>query len=244
MTYKTIKQHIIPTVSFLSCIALLLGFGVVVSIQPNRYEVMKRKTVTVNVRAITTITVTTKKGKKEITEQRVIPIAIRGSGVFISKTGHILTCAHLFDEGKIVSIVVQDHEGNIQKVDLLDQDPKKDLALLLSWSEPKYYATLQRVVRVGEEVFAVGTALGLPHTVTKGIVSFIDRADIGDYPLLQTDAAINPGNSGGPLFNARGELVGINNSILPPVRAPIFTGLGFAVRVQEIEAFLERFKGL
>ena len=87
---------------------------------------------------------------------------------------------------------------------------------------------------VGERVFAIGSPLGLERTVTEGIISTKTREMRGDL-YLQTTAQINPGNSGGPLFNLRGEVIGVTN-----MKINVGEGLGFAIPVEEVRSFLNR----
>jgi serine protease Do len=114
---------------------------------------------------------------------------------------------------------------------VVGSDPKTDLAVLKVKNEGSFQAAElgdSDSLRVGEAVIAIGNPFGLSHTVTSGIVSAKGRV-IGAGPyddFIQTDASINPGNSGGPLFNTKGEVVGINTAIIPNGQ-----GIGFAVPV-------------
>ncbi len=171
-------------------------------------------------------------------------MGVGGSGVLISPYGHILTCAHLFDDkpGSIEVLLYQD-QINPVRAELIIKDVYKDLALLkIARRTP--YAPLARwhSTKVGEDVIAVGSPLGFAWSVSRGIVSATNRRLGGPTNVNQVDASVNPGNSGGPLFNMDGELVGINVSIISPV--PAFTGLAFSVSIEEIRQFLFRFKGL
>lgn len=171
-------------------------------------------------------------------------VTLRGSGVFISPAGHVLSCDHLLDKGEIQRVQVCDYYSNCYDADILYRESKRDLSLLkVNAKESTAYALLAdpRSLEVGEEVIAVGNPYGLEFTVTRGIISSLNR-DLGDpagYNLVQTDAPINPGNSGGPLFNMRGELVGINVRGVPNA-----DGLGFAAESGQILEFLTRFRGL
>lgn len=100
------------------------------------------------------------------------------------------------------------------------------------------------LVEAGQEAIAIGAPFGLQSTVTAGIISAIEREQPGlvglDVPFIQTDVAINPGNSGGPLFNARGEVVGISNAILASPMGPrTFVGVGFAVPINLLKENME-----
>ncbi|HYA03198.1 MAG TPA: Do family serine endopeptidase, partial [Syntrophobacteria bacterium] len=167
------------------------------------------------------------KGMPQGPESRRIQGA--GSGVIISTDGYILTSNHVVEGAKEVTVTLADKQEYKAKV--VGRDPKTDLAVVKI--EPKGTlpaATLgdSEQLKVGEWVLAIGNPFGLSHTVTSGIVSAKGRV-IGAGPyddFIQTDASINPGNSGGPLFNMKGEVVGINTAILPQGQ-----GIGFAVPV-------------
>jgi serine protease Do len=159
-----------------------------------------------------------------------------GSGFVISKNGLIVTNNHVVDGAKEVLVTMANKEEYPAKV--IGRDPKTDIALVKI--EPKGdlpVATLgdSGQMKVGDWVLAIGNPFGLANTVTAGIVSAKGRA-IGAGPyddFIQTDASINPGNSGGPLFNLKGEVVGINTAILPYGQ-----GIGFAVPVNLAKSLL------
>lgn len=170
-----------------------------------------------------------------------------GSGVFITEKGHILTCAHLFSTGTVtVTVTPYWDQGNKMKAEVVFADHDKDLALirLVEYGRRTPFARLAngRTVREGQEVIAIGCPRSFNWSVSAGVVSGFNYYRLILGRSLQTDAAINPGNSGGPLFNRKREVVGINNMMVSPVSA--FTGLGFAVSVDEIRRFLYRFEGL
>jgi serine protease Do len=152
-----------------------------------------------------------------------------GSGFIIDPAGYAVTNAHVVHGAAEVRVRLSDDRE--LEAEVAGRDEKLDLALLkIKGSETLPAATLGNsdVLRVGEHVVAVGNPFGLGHTVTMGIVSAKART-IGAGPyddFIQTDASINPGNSGGPLFNLRGEVVGINTAI----RAGA-DGIGFAIPV-------------
>lgn len=184
---------------------------------------------------------------KEGIEITAEPIRYRGAGVFITPTGHVLTCSHLFWSDTVIDIEVTDYYGNVYKAELLSRDDKKDLALLkVVTKKPVKFARLgdPRELRVGQEVFAIGNPLGLEFTVTSGIISALNRDINESYNMTQSDTAINPGNSGGPLFNLKGEVIGINVLTTSPVNAPVFTGLGFSVQSGQIVEFLTKYRGI
>jgi serine protease Do len=152
-----------------------------------------------------------------------------GSGVIISADGYILTNNHVVEGAQEVMVTVGDKEE--YKAQVVGRDPKTDLAVLkIKPKENLPVAALgdSNETNVGDWVLAIGNPFGLTHTVTSGIVSAKGRV-IGAGPydnFIQTDASINPGNSGGPLFNMKGEVVGINTAILPYGQ-----GIGFAIPV-------------
>ena len=159
-----------------------------------------------------------------------------GSGFIISKDGHIVTNNHVVEGATEVTVTLANKKEYSAKV--IGRDPKTDIALVKI--EPKETLTVASLgdserLRVGEGVMAVGNPFGLSNTVTAGIVSAKNRV-IGAGPyddFIQTDAPINPGNSGGPLFNLKGEVVGINTAIVPHGQ-----GIGFAVAVNMAKALL------
>jgi serine protease Do len=152
-----------------------------------------------------------------------------GSGVIIAADGTILTNNHVVEGAKEVAVTLADQREF--KARIVGRDPKTDLAVLkIDAGKDLPVASLgdSNQLKVGDWVLAIGNPFGLDHTVTAGIVSAKGRV-IGAGPyddFIQTDASINPGNSGGPLFNMKGEVVGINTAILPNGQ-----GIGFAIPV-------------
>jgi S1-C subfamily serine protease len=121
---------------------------------------------------------------------------------------------------------------------VLGTDPGNDLAVIQVAIQPQLLQPAvfgdSDAVRVGEPVFAIGNPFSLSFSVTSGIVSALgrERPSLNGRPIrsvIQTDAAVNPGNSGGPLFNAKGEVIGLNTSIENPTGQGVFVGIGFAV---------------
>lgn len=171
---------------------------------------------------------------------------IMGSGVFISPNGHILTCDHLFNlPYTIESVSVETNSGWVYPAILLREDKKRDLALIKVEEKNTNYAKIARPgdAVVGQEVVAVGAPLGLSGSVTTGVISATNRDNI-NYDMIQMSAPINPGNSGGPLFNLKGEIVGINVMTLSAMPLPLWSGIGFSVSASEINRFLVIYKGL
>lgn len=180
-------------------------------------------------------------------ETATIPVKFRGAGVYISENNHVLTCDHLFTMISISSVSVCNYDDACFDAEIVFREPGLDLALLRTTATEKSdFARLAdpRKLRVGQEVLAIGNPLGFPFSVSHGIISALNRDNVGVYNMTQSDAFINPGNSGGRLFNLKGELIGINSRMVPPVNGPVFTGLGFSVQSGQIVEFLTRFRGL
>ena len=162
-----------------------------------------------------------------------------GSGFIIRQDGVILTNNHVVEAAKEITVILTDKREYSAKV--IGRDPKTDLAVLKI--EPKGDLPVAQLgdsdaLRVGDWVIAIGNPFGLSNTVTVGIVSAKGRV-IGAGPyddFIQTDAAINPGNSGGPLFNSRGEVVGINSAIFSQSGGNI--GIGFAIPINVAKQLL------
>ncbi|HVY80533.1 MAG TPA: DegQ family serine endoprotease [Steroidobacteraceae bacterium] len=154
-----------------------------------------------------------------------------GSGFIVSPDGDILTNAHVVDNADEVRVRLTDRREFTAKV--IGTDRRTDVAVL------KIDAKNLPVVRIGDHtklrpgewVLAIGSPFGLENSVTAGIVSATSRAGVGesDVPFIQTDVAVNPGNSGGPLFNLRGEVVGINSMIFS--RTGGYMGISFAIPI-------------
>ena len=166
-----------------------------------------------------------------------------GSGVVISPDGYIVTNNHVVDGA--VDIRVRMSNGRVMKAKLIGTDPLTDLAVLkvnatdmtsVPWGD-------SRELRPGQTVLAFGNPYGFRFTVTRGIVSALNRANPDSSnrskpgEFIQTDAAINPGNSGGPLVDARGEVVGINTFLVSP--SGTFSGMGFAIPTQIVRPTVE-----
>lgn len=172
--------------------------------------------------------------------ESTVPATIMGAGVFISSKGHILTCGHLFTVGPTNAVRVFEVDGSSVPATVLYVSTSMDLGLLTISSPTVNYASLTtNPLEIGEEVLAIGNPLGLKFSVSHGIISaFRPDFDQG-FTFTQNDAAINHGNSGGPLFNLRGELVGINT-----LKASDSEGLAFSVAPSTIKAFLSLFTGV
>jgi serine protease Do len=151
-----------------------------------------------------------------------------GSGLIVASDGHIVTNNHVIGDANEIEVRFSDKTKLIAHV--VGKDPDTDLAVLkVTTDRPLPSARFgdSAGVKVGQWVLAVGNPFGLDRTVTLGVVSGIGRENINlsRYEnFIQTDASINPGNSGGPLFNLRGEVIGINTAIINFAQ-----GIGFAI---------------
>jgi serine protease Do len=171
-------------------------------------------------------------GGDEVTKQQAL-----GSGFLVDEQGHVVTNAHVIDDADTVKVRLADDREFRAKV--IGKDDRLDVAVLQLENAPHDLplAALgaSDALRVGEYVVAIGNPFGLGSTVTMGIVSAKGRT-IGAGPyddFIQTDASINPGNSGGPLFNLRGQVVGINTAINPNGK-----GIGFAIPIDAAKSIL------
>jgi serine protease Do len=167
-----------------------------------------------------------------------------GSGFFLDENGFLLTNFHVIEGETQISVEVY-HQSNgelerrsYRQVRIVALNKFADLALLRI--EDKDAPKFKRVVlgssdalAVGDGVFAIGSPLGLERTVTEGILSTKTR-QIGGEIYLQTTTQINPGNSGGPLFNLRGEVIGVTN-----MKISFGEGLGFAIPIESVKYFLD-----
>jgi serine protease Do len=154
-----------------------------------------------------------------------------GSGFIVGADGVVLTNAHVVADATEVTVRLTDQREFKAKV--LGSDRATDVAVLKidATGLPAVRIGDPATTRVGEWVVAIGAPYGLDNTVTSGIVSAKSRALPGDsvVPFIQTDAAVNPGNSGGPLFNLKGEVIGINSQIFS--RSGGFQGVAFAIPI-------------
>jgi serine protease Do len=176
-----------------------------------------------------------------------------GTGFLIDLEGHLLTNYHVIEqaaENVAVEIIVTLRDKRQFGARIVGKDPKTDIALLQLRDKngrPPAMLIPARTgdsdkVRIGEPVIAIGNPFGLDYSVSAGIISSKNR-NIGQGPFdnyLQTDAAINPGNSGGPLFNTKGEVIGINSAIFS--RSGQFGGIGFAIPINDAKTVLESLK--
>lgn len=167
-----------------------------------------------------------------------------GSGFFINEEGYLITNYHVIERETLIEVTLFQkvrngfEKKNFKKVKIVAINPFLDLALLkvedLGETRIKY-ATLGNGddIKIGEKVFAIGNPLGLERTVTDGVISTTSRSFEG-LVYLQTNTDINPGNSGGPLFNLKGEVIGVTN-----MGYIFFGGLGFAIPIDYVKHFIE-----
>ncbi|MEM9125574.1 MAG: Do family serine endopeptidase [Pseudomonadota bacterium] len=159
-----------------------------------------------------------------------------GSGFVLDGAGYIVTNHHVVDNASAITVKLSD--DSTFEAEVIGTDPLTDIAVLKIDAGRDLQAVQlgdSDVIRVGEDVVAIGNPFGLSSTVTTGIVSAKGRnISQGPYAeFIQTDAAINKGNSGGPLFNMDGEVVGVNSAIYSPSGGSV--GLGFAVTSNIVE---------
>ncbi|MGE3270374.1 MAG: S1C family serine protease [Chloroflexota bacterium] len=176
-----------------------------------------------------------------------------GSGFVLDTDGHIVTNNHVVEQADQLSVTFPDANRTVVPARLIGRDPDNDLAIVRV--DPQATGDNNRPisqllkpvnlgnsdnVKIGEDAIAIGSPLGLQQSVTAGIVSALrapDQEPSTSLELLggaiQTDAAINPGNSGGPLFNAAGDLIGVNTAILSQSGGNI--GVGFAIPINVVK---------
>ena len=168
-----------------------------------------------------------------------------GSGFIVDDRSHVITNNHVVSGAQRVTLHLLD--GTTVSASVVATDAANDLAVLRAGIPPKQRAVVKLgesdAVNPGEPVIAMGSPFGFEHSITSGIVSAVDRefgasrrrAAISG--LIQTDASINPGNSGGPLFNAAGEVIGVNTMGVGPSSGSV--GVNFAVPIHSAKKLLE-----
>ncbi len=166
------------------------------------------------------------------------PTQSLGTGFIIRADGLIVTNNHVIDQADVIKVQLEEGSKDLIDAEVIGKDDKTDIALLRI--KTKKHLTVARLgvsseLEVGEWVTAFGNPYGHGHTMTKGIVSALNREinEINISPFIQTDASINRGNSGGPLVNIRGEVIGVNTAI--DERGP---GLGFAIPIDVVKSIL------
>jgi Do/DeqQ family serine protease len=172
---------------------------------------------------------------------RRFPTQGQGSGVIVTKEGHVITNHHVIAGQQQIQVTL--HNGKTYPATLIGEDSLLDIAVLKIVGDPPVVPLKlgdSSQVRVGQMVFAIGNPFGLGETVTQGIISAKERSlSDNQRDLFQTDAAINPGNSGGPLVNLRGEIIGINAAIYSnDPDKPGFQGVGFSIPANDVKEAL------
>ena len=172
-----------------------------------------------------------------------------GSGFIISADGYVVTNNHVIvadGRGEVESITVTMPEGTEYPAKLVGRDTASDLAVLkIKADKPLPFVKFgdSSHARVGDWVIAIGNPFGLGGTVTSGIISAVYRNIGNSSPYgryLQTDASINRGNSGGPMFDMKGQVIGINNAIFSPTGGSV--GIGFAIPAEIAAPIIEKLK--
>jgi S1-C subfamily serine protease len=162
-----------------------------------------------------------------------------GSGVVINGDGDILTAYHVVAGAEKIEILYAD--GTEAEAEMIGSESENDIAVLHPTDPPGLIvpAVLASLagMRVGDQTFAVGNPLGLPGSMSAGVISGFDRSVPVNQGrnrlegLIQFDAAVNPGNSGGPLLNRQGQVIGIVTALANPDNRDSFSGIGFAVPI-------------
>lgn len=164
-----------------------------------------------------------------------------GSGVIVSKRGHVLTNLHVIDGADEILIALRDGRQAPAKVMGADRDSDVAVLKIDMKDLPELPLYVEALPRVGDVVLAIGNPFGVGQTVTMGIVSALGRDGLGinTYEnFIQTDAAINPGNSGGALVDAQGRLVGLNTAIYSKTGGSL--GIGFAIPAAAVQLVMEQ----
>ncbi len=172
----------------------------------------------------------------------IIPRKGIGSGILIDTEGHVVTNYHVIEGARHLEVTL--HDKTVVEAERVGIDPPNDLAVLrIECPEQTCRPAVlgkSDVLRVGQNVLAIGNPFGLQHTLTTGIISSTGRSLRTEQGyvenVIQTDAAINPGNSGGPLLNSQGEIIGINTAIFS--RTGDSAGIGFAIPVDTLSRVL------
>jgi len=172
------------------------------------------------------------------TRVRNYPTQGQGSGVIVTKEGHVMTNHHVIAGQQKIQVTL--HGGKSYTAHLIGEDALLDIAVLKIDANETFIPLKMgdsSQAKVGQIVLALGNPFGLGETVTQGIISAKERSlSDNQRDLFQTDAAINPGNSGGPLVNLRGEIIGINVAIFSQDKQnPGFQGVGFSIPSNDVK---------
>lgn len=171
---------------------------------------------------------------------------IIGAGVIISKEGRVLTAAHLFTHGEYSKVQMVTSNGNAYDMNVLLVNSRIDLALVEPVASAQQFSFApvysENKLSMGQDVLVVGHPYAGYWTITSGTISRISWSPWYFCKLIETDARVNPGNSGGPMFNTKGEVIGIISAMKMGLFGP--TGIGIAIHVNEIHAFLKSYERL
>lgn len=177
-----------------------------------------------------------------------VPSQGTGSGVILDQEGNIVTNSHVVRDARSLEVTLFD--GSVFPAVLVGSLRDLDLAVIRIEAPRERLQPIplgdSKALEVGQAVYAIGNPFGFQLSLTKGVISSLDRSLLTQEGkklegLLQTDAAINPGNSGGPLLDREGRLVGINTAILSPSGGSV--GVGFAIPVAALKTHLPRLMG-
>ncbi len=199
--------------------------------------------VSVYIRAV--VPKTTSGGTAGSQQPKFASQASQGSGFILHESGYIVTNHHVVQNAYEITVVMEDKRE--LRARLIAALERIDIALLKIEAAkplPKVSFGNSDLVRPGDAVLAIGNPLGLGGTVTSGIVSALNR-NISETPFddfIQIDAAINHGNSGGPLFNAAGELIGVNTAFFAPGNESGSVGLGFAIPSNDVAWVIDQLR--
>lgn len=172
-----------------------------------------------------------------------VPSQGTGSGVILDREGNIVTNAHVVQEARSLEVTLFD--GSVFPAELVSSLKELDLAVIRIKAPPEKLKPIplgdSKALEVGQAVYAIGNPFGFQQTLTKGVISSLDRTLLTPEGrklkgLVQTDAAINPGNSGGPLLDSEGRIIGINTAIFSPSGGSV--GIGFAIPVDTAKRIL------
>lgn len=167
-----------------------------------------------------------------------------GSGFIVSEHGYIITNAHVIEDADEIIVKLFDRRELVAEV--IGADEHTDIALLKIDAKdlPTVKLGSSKNLKVGAWVMAIGNPFGFDHTVTAGIVSAKGRNFRNEnyVPFIQTDVAINPGNSGGPLFNTKGEVIGVNSRISSEPGRRSYAGLSFAIPAEVAKNVMEQLR--
>jgi len=181
----------------------------------------------------------TTKALKEALLVFELPMEGSGSGSVLNRSGFILTNFHVIDGAQQIKVAL--HTGNSYDAEIIGKDPLNDIAVLKIEAPPEDLEPIElgdsSRLRVGQHIYAIGNPFGLERTLTRGIISSLNRSLPGRggrtmRSIIQLDAALNRGNSGGPLLDSRGRLIGMNTAIASSTGEN--TGVGFAIPVNTI----------